>query len=74
MPALRVTQATGHEAFCFENADHFVAVRGRTPQSRSRATFATLAEAEVYAAGFGDRRTMIYAVTALGLSAHIKNA
>ena len=74
MPALRTSSATSHEAFCLEAADHFVAVRGRTLRDRSRASFATLADAETYAAGFGDRRTMIYAVTALGLSAHIKNA
>ena len=74
MTALRATPATSHETFCLASADHFVAVRGRRPRDRSRDTFPTLAEAEAFAAGFGDRRTMIYAVTALGLSAHIKNA
>jgi hypothetical protein len=33
-----------------------------------------LALAEAFAATFGDSRTMIYAVTAEGRSAHIKNA
>ncbi len=36
--------------------------------------FATLELAEAFATTFGDRRTMIYAVTAEGRSAHIKNA
>jgi hypothetical protein len=31
-------------------------------------------QAEAFAATFGDRRTMIYAVTAEGRAAHIKNA
>jgi hypothetical protein len=67
-------ELTGHEAFCLSNADHFVACRGRSAAGRTRATFPTLAEAETYAAAFGDRRTMVYAVTAEGRSAHIKNA
>ena len=43
MTAHRATPMTGHEAFCLAKADHFVAVRGRTPRDRSRETFATLA-------------------------------
>jgi hypothetical protein len=74
MTAHRATPMTGYEAHCLAAADHFVAVRGRTPRDRSRETFATLAQAEAFAATFGDRRTMIYAVTAEGRSAHIKNA
>ena len=74
MTAHRAKPMTGHEAFCLAKADHFVAVRGRTPCDRSRETFATLALAEAFAATFGDRRTMVYAVTAEGRSAHIKNA
>ena len=74
MTAHRATPMTGHEANCLAAADHFVAVRGRTPRDRIRKTFATLADAEAFAATFGDRRTMIYAVTAEGRSAHIKNA
>jgi hypothetical protein len=74
MTAHRATPMTGHEANCLATASHFVAVRGRTPRDRIRATFATLADAETFAATFGDRRTMIYAVTAEGRSAHIKNA
>ena len=74
MTAHRATPMTGHEASCLAAADHFVAVRGRTPGDRSRETFATLAAAEAFAATFGDRRTMIYAVTVEGRSAHITNA
>jgi len=47
---------------------------GNQHRDRSRETFATLALAEAFAATFGDRRTMVYAVTAEGRSAHIKNA
>ena len=36
--------------------------------------FATLPEAQAYGATIGDGRTMIYAVTTLGHSAHIINA
>lgn len=64
---------TSHETFCLENAAHFVAVRGRGAQ-RTREQVATLADARAYATGFGDGRTMIYAVTAAGNSAHIENA
>jgi hypothetical protein len=74
MTAQRATTMTGHEANCLAAADHFVAVRGRTPRDRSRETFATLELAEAFATTFGDRRTMIYAVTAEGRSVHIKNA
>jgi hypothetical protein len=71
---MKTSALTSHEAFCLAKADHFVAMRGRTPRDRSRETFATLALAEAFAATFGDRRTMVYAVTAEGRSAHIKNA
>ena len=65
---------TPHEAFCLTNAAHFVAARGRTPATRTRQQFATLPEAQAYGATIGDGRTMIYAVTTLGHSAHITNA
>ena len=74
MTAQRATTMTGHEANCLAAADHFVTVRGRTPRDRSRETFSTLELAEAFATTFGDRRTMIYAVTAEGRSAHIKNS
>ena len=65
---------TSHEEFCLKNAAHFVAACGRTPRDRTRRQFRTLPEAQAYGAGIGDGRTMIYAVTALGHSAHITNA
>ena len=65
---------TTHEEFCQNNAAHFVAARGRTPATRARQQFATLPEARAFGAAIGDRRTMIYAVTLLGHSAHITNA
>jgi hypothetical protein len=65
---------TNHEEFCLKNAAHFVAARGRTPATRTREQFATLPEAQAFGAAIGDGRTMIYAVTNLGHSAHITNA
>jgi hypothetical protein len=56
---------TTHEEFCLKNAAHFVAAREQ---------FATLPEAQAFGAAIGDGRTMIYAVTTLGHSAHITNA
>jgi len=63
-----------HEEFCLTNAANFVAARGRTPATRTREQFATLPEAQAFGAAIGDGRTMIYAVTTLGHSAHITNA
>ena len=71
---MKTSALTSHEAFCLANADHFVACRDRGPAGRTRETFPTMTEAEAFAVGFGDRRTMVYAVTAEGRSAHIKNA
>lgn len=62
-----------HEAFCLATATHFVAVRGRTPAQRVRYEVRTLDAAKAIGAGYGDGRTMIYAVNALGNSAHICN-
>jgi hypothetical protein len=44
------------------------------PATRTREQFATLPEAQAFGAAIGDGRTMIYAVTTLGHSAHITNA
>ena len=63
-----------HEAMCLITATHFVAVRGRQPSKRVKYQVATIAEAMAVGSGFGDGRTMIYAVNALGNSAHICNA
>lgn len=73
MPA-KTHAITGHEANCLAAADHFIACRGSKPATRIRARFDRIDQAEAFAATFGDSRTMIYAVTAEGRSAHIKNA
>ncbi|WP_103255593.1 hypothetical protein [Tabrizicola aquatica] len=65
---------TGHEANCLADADHFIACRGSKPANRIRARFDRIDLAEAFAETFCDSRTMIYAVTAEGRSAHIKNA
>ena len=62
------------EAFCLKYAAHFVAARGRSPRDRTRQQFATLPEAQAFGVAIGDGRTMIYAVTTPGHSAHITNA
>lgn len=69
MPA-KTTAMTGFEANCLAAADHFIACRGSKPATRIRARFDRIDQAEAFAAS----RTMIYAVTAEGRSAHIKNA
>ena len=64
-----------HEQFCFDTATHFSAVRGRIAAgTRTREEFTSLEAAKEYADGHGDGRTMIYAINALGNSAHICNA
>lgn len=64
---------TDHEKFCLENATHFSAVRGRG-YKRSREDFNTFDAAKEFALQFNDGRTMIYAITESGSSAHIVNA
>lgn len=68
-----MTKMTSHEEYCLAAADHFSAVRGRGAQ-RTRKDFPTMEDAKKYAEEFGDKRTMIYAITASGNSAHIINA
>lgn len=70
----RATQPTGHELFCLENAAYFVAIRGRRPADRIRREVDTIDDARAFAAEFNDGRTMIYAITGTGNSAHIENA
>ena len=65
---------TTYEEFCLKNAAHVVAGRGRKPATRTREQFETLPEAQAFGVKIGDGRTMIYAVTALGHSAHNTNA
>jgi hypothetical protein len=62
-----------HEQFCFDTAVKFTAVRGMGAK-RTRKDFTTFDDAKEYAATFGDKRTMIYAVNDLGNNAHITNA
>ena len=73
MPA-KTHAITGHEAKCLAAAGHFIACRGSKPAARVHARFDRIDQAEAFAATFGDSRTMIYAITAEGRSAHIKNA
>ena len=63
-----------HEAMCLATATHFAAVRGRQPLQRVRYEVTSLEAAKAIGAGYGDGRTMIYAINALGNSAHICNA
>jgi hypothetical protein len=53
---------TGFEANCLAAADHFFACRGSKPATRIRALLDRLDQAEAFAATFGDRRTMNYAL------------
>jgi len=65
---------TPHEQNVLNAATYFTAVRGRQVRNRTRVVFPSMAEAVAYAKGYGDGRTMIYAVTAEGRDAHIMNA
>ncbi|MGL6208918.1 MAG: hypothetical protein ACRC14_03705 [Paracoccaceae bacterium] len=71
---MKKAQQNVHETYCLKTATHFVAVRGRTPSQRVRYETESLDDAKAIGAGFGDGMTMIYAVNALGNSAHICNA
>jgi hypothetical protein len=68
-----MTKQNPHEIFCLDNAIAFTAVRGFGGK-RIRTEHATRAEAEAEALRYGDGRTMIYAITKAGNSAHICNA
>ena len=71
---MKAKQNDPSREYCLANAVLFTAIRGRTPASRTRAEFADIEDAKAYAANFGDRRTMIYAVTGQGRADHICNA
>jgi hypothetical protein len=62
-----------HETFCLDNASSFTAVRG-LGRKRIRTDHPTKDAAMTEAKKYGDGRTMIYAITDLGNSAHICNA
>lgn len=68
----KITQTT-YEADCLKNAVSFTTVRG-FGRNRTREDHATIEAAREAAARHGDGRTMIYAITANGQSAHIENA
>ena len=63
---------TNYEQFCLTNGVNFTAVRGFGAK-RQRKDFSTFEEAKEYGETFNDKRTMIYAVTDMGQSAHIVN-
>jgi hypothetical protein len=67
-----MTKQNPHEIFCLENAVKFTAVRG-AGRKRIRTDHATREDAEAEAARYSDGRTMIYAITDAGNSAHICN-
>lgn len=62
-----------HEQECFDKAVLWTAVRGLA-RNRTRVECGSFDEAKKIAQEFGDGRTMIYAITETGLSAHICNA
>jgi hypothetical protein len=66
-------QLNPREQAHLDAAIYFTAIRGADPRTRTREQFATKEAAIAYAESHGDRRTMIYAVSAVG-SAHIMNA
>ena len=63
-----------HEQSILDRAAYFTAVRGRQVHNRTRLVFPSMVEAVAYGVAQGDGRTMIYAVTAEGRDAHIRNA
>lgn len=68
------TPRTEFEQDVIANADHWTAVRGRMKSNRTVERFTSLADARAYAQEKGDGRTMIYAVDAMGMTAHVENA
>lgn len=70
---MRKTEQTPYEAACLAAAVSFTTVRGLGIK-RQRQDHTTIEDARAAAASHGDGRTMIYAITALGQSAHIENA
>ena len=56
-----------------DNAAYFTTVRGARPATREKRKHLTFDQARAYAESWGDKRTMIYAVSPSG-SAHICNA
>ena len=72
---MKAKNTNPHETFCLANAAYFTAVRGGLRGAEKiKHTCKDMAEADEFAGRYKDGRTMIYAVTADGHSAHIKNA
>ena len=69
---MRKHELTSHEEAILAAAVKFTAVRGHG-RSRTREEFPTLDAARAAAARHGDGRTMIYAISEAGGSAHIEN-
>ena len=69
---MKAHQNTTYEADCLAKAVSFTTVRG-FGRNRTRDDHATIESARAAAAKIGDGRTMIYAITATGQSAHIEN-
>lgn len=67
------TDLTDFEKQCLADAIYFTAIRGHGA-NRQRWEFDAIDQAVEHGLSFGDARTMIYAVTAQGHSAHIRNA
>jgi len=74
MAFIGTTPRTEYEQDVIANADHWTAARGRVRSNRTVERFESLADARAYAQKMGDGRTMIYAVDANGMSAHVENA
>jgi hypothetical protein len=71
--AMRKTEQTTYEAACLAAAVSFTTVRGFGAK-RTRKEHPSIEAARAAAAQHGDGKTMIYAITDLGQSAHIENA
>jgi len=68
-----MTFTNTHEQFCFDTAVEFSALIGFGGK-RTRKNFTQYQDAIKYAQTYGDKRTMIYAINAIGNSAHLLNA
>lgn len=62
-----------YEQYCKDNAKYFRAVRGSKPSNRVKTNHKSFELVQRYAAQFGDKRTMVYAVTKDDECRHICN-
>ena len=63
---------TQYEKFCLDTAVEFTCARGRGV-TRTVQRFSSYDDAVTYAATYGDKRTMVYAINEMGNAAHICN-